>query len=74
MNITTTDLQYSNIINKCEEMLELSSEHAFIMEWAREKMLEEEQVLELCNKFPALKKAKDNFDMLKALAINQESK
>jgi hypothetical protein len=41
-----------------------------VMEWAKEKMAEEVRIKELAGKYPALKKAKENYDMVKALVEN----
>ena len=38
-----------------------------ILEWAGQKMDEEVELLELCGKFPALKKAKEQFETIKRL-------
>ena len=41
-----------------------------ITEWAKEKMAEEARIKELAEKYPALKKAKENYDVVKALVEN----
>ena len=38
------------------------AEHA--IDWARKKMDEERRIDELCEKFPGLKKAKDNYELM----------
>jgi len=48
-----------------------SAELDNIVNWAKEKMLEEAKIKEMCKKFPALQKAKDNYDMIKALVENE---
>ena len=39
--------------------------------WAQTKMAEEKRIKELCEKFPALQKAKDNFDIVYKLVNEQ---
>jgi hypothetical protein len=51
--------------------LSTSSELDMVVEWAKEKMLEEERLKELCKKFPSLQKAKDNYDMIKTLVEHE---
>jgi hypothetical protein len=46
----------------------LSSEAEHILEWAREKMLEERRIDELCKQHPGLAKARDNYELFKRLA------
>lgn len=42
----------------------LTDEAEEIMDWAREKMREEQRIKELCQRYPALQKAKDNYDLI----------
>jgi hypothetical protein len=49
-----------------------SAELDNVVSWAKEKMLEEAKIKELCKKFPALQKAKDNYDMIKAFVENED--
>jgi len=51
--------------------LSLSSEAADIMAWASKKMAEETKLKALAAKFPALQKAMDNLDLIKALVENE---
>ena len=44
------------------------------IQWAQQKMIEESKIKALCEKFPALQKAKDNFDIIKALVENENIK
>jgi hypothetical protein len=45
----------------------LGSEVEMILDWAREKMLEDQRIDELCEKHPGLAKARDNYEMFKRL-------
>jgi hypothetical protein len=38
-----------------------------ILDWASDKMNEEEELKELCEQYPALKKAKEQFETIKRL-------
>jgi len=40
------------------------------LRWAKDKMLEEETEKKLMNKYPALKKAKENYNTIRALVEN----
>lgn len=40
------------------------------IEWVRKKKEEEERIEKLCEKFPSLAKAKENYDIIKALVEN----
>lgn len=43
-----------------------------VLEWAEGKMVAEEKEKELLEKSPALRKAKENYDMIKALIENDQ--
>lgn len=45
----------------------LTSETEMLLDWAREKMLEEQRIDELCKQHPGLAKARDNYEMFKRL-------
>lgn len=55
----------------CE--VSLSGEAEMIIAWAREKMLEEKRIDELCEKYPGLRKARDNYETFKRLVASEES-
>jgi hypothetical protein len=44
--------------------VELTPEVVELLDWAKERRAEERRVKELCEKYPALQKAKDNFDLI----------
>jgi len=48
----------------------LKNEDVVALTWAKTKMLEEEIEKELMDTYPALKKAKENFNTIKALVEN----
>jgi hypothetical protein len=48
----------------------LDSETQMILDWSREKMLEDQRINELCEKYPGLAKARENFEMFKKLALS----
>lgn len=54
----------------CE--VSLSGETEMIIAWAREKMLEEKRIDELCEKHPGLRKARDHYEMFKRLIASEE--
>jgi hypothetical protein len=43
------------------------------IDWARKKMSEEQQLDELCKKYPGLQRARDNFETFKRLVLSEES-
>lgn len=49
----------------------LDPETEMILTWAREKMLEEKRIDDLCEKHPGLRKAKDNYELFKKLIIEE---
>jgi hypothetical protein len=50
----------------------LSGETEMLLQWAREKMLEDQRVEELCKKHPGLAKARDNYEMFKRLVDTEQ--
>lgn len=44
--------------------VELTPDAESLLDWARQKRQEEQRLKEMMEKYPALKKAKDNFDIL----------
>lgn len=44
--------------------VELNAEAESLLDWARSKMQEERRIKELCEKYPGLKKAKENYDLI----------
>jgi len=44
--------------------VELTPEAESLLDWARKKRDQELKIDELCEKYPALQKAKDNFDLI----------
>jgi len=53
--------------------IELSPEVVEIIEWGRQKLAEDRKIKELCQRYPGLQKAKDNFEMFKKLVENEQS-
>jgi hypothetical protein len=51
----------------------LSSEVENVIEWAKEKMLEEKRIDELCKKYPGLDKARANYETFLRLVESQTS-
>ncbi len=58
---------YGSIAN-----VELTPEVQSIIDWARRKKAEEQQLDELCKKYPGLGKARDNFETFKRLVRAEE--
>lgn len=50
--------------------INLSPRGQEVLQWAEQKMCEEQRLQELCEKYPALKEAKDKYEMIKALVEN----
>ena len=59
---TSLDTNHTNI--------GLSAEAVELLDWVRQKRDEEEKIQALAEKYPALKKAKDNYDMILNLTKN----
>jgi hypothetical protein len=53
--------------------VELTVEAQAILNWAKKKMQEEQQLDELCEKYPGLGKARDNFKTFKRLVDSTEN-
>lgn len=49
------DMSYANV--------ELTVEAQAILDWAKKKMAEEQKIDELCEKYPGLRKARDNYEI-----------
>lgn len=52
----------------------LSGEAEMLLDWAREKRAEEQQMQEMMDKYPALKKARDNYDLIWNLVKDEQYK
>lgn len=71
-------LEYYDATSHCwlpypgsEVKLELASHYQDVLNWAMDKMFKEKQELELMEKYPALKTAKQNYETVKALVENE---
>jgi hypothetical protein len=53
--------------------VELTGEAQFILDWAKKKMAEEKQINDLCEKYPGLGKARDNYEVFLKLVQSEES-
>lgn len=53
--------------------ISLDPETEMILAWAKEKMLEERKIDELCKKFPGLERARANFEVFKRLAQSEST-
>jgi hypothetical protein len=58
-------IAWLQITNNVE--VSLTGETEMLLEWAREKMLEERRIDELCKQHPGLAKARDNYELFKRL-------
>lgn len=63
-NIEAFDGSVWIAVNTSCASIELSDETEALLDWAREKRTEEQRLQDMMDKYPALKKAKDNFDIL----------
>jgi hypothetical protein len=50
--------------NQSHVGIDLSPETQMLLNWARQKMAEEQKLEAMMERYPALKKAKDNLDMM----------
>lgn len=53
--------------------IELTVEAHAILDWAKQKMTEEKKINELCEKYPGLGKARDNYEVFLKLVQSDES-
>lgn len=53
--------------------VELTGEAQAILDWAKQKMTEEKKINELCEKYPGLGKARDNYEVFLKLVQSDES-
>jgi hypothetical protein len=44
--------------------VELTPDTESLLEWARQKREQDEKIASMCEKYPALQKAKDNYDLI----------
>lgn len=51
--------------------LEIGGHYQDVLNWAMDKMYKEQQELQLMEKYPALKTAKENYETVKALVENE---
>lgn len=52
--------------------VELNADVQNVLSWARRKMKEEYDLYVLCQKYPSLEKAKENFELVRQLVEQQE--
>jgi hypothetical protein len=71
------NIQFYDAVSHCWMLLvgdqatvEISADVQVVMDWVRDKMVEDVRIKDLTEKYPALKKAKENFDVIKALVEN----
>ena len=55
----------------CQVTLELGPMSRTVLDWAYDKMEEERKLEELVAKYPALKQAKENYEIIKAMVANE---
>jgi hypothetical protein len=58
------DMSYANV--------ELTGEAQSILDWAKKKKAEEDKIDELCEKYPGLRKARDNYEVFLKLVQSEE--
>jgi hypothetical protein len=51
--------------------LTVGPQFQIVLDWAMRKMNEEEKIKKLAEKYPALKQAKENYDLIKAMVENE---
>lgn len=70
-------LEYYDASNSCwlplpgaDVKVELGPHIEMVLQWAYKKMDEEEKLKQLAEKYPALKQAKENYEIVKAMVYN----
>jgi len=53
--------------------LEIAPHYVQVLEWAMQKMLEEQELDQLTQEYPALEKAKQNLDLIKKMVLAGET-
>jgi len=56
-----------------EVQLEISSHYQDVLNWALGKMAEEQKLEQLAQEYPALEKAKQNFELVKKMVLTGEN-
>jgi hypothetical protein len=59
-------------LNTGTAFLDVSVKARTILQWAEKKMQEEQQLEKLCEKYPGLAKARDNYELFKQFVDAQE--
>jgi hypothetical protein len=54
--------------------VELTPEAESLLDWARQKRQEEQSITEMMEKYPALKKARDNYELIWNLVKDEQYK
>ncbi len=62
------------VLGTYSPLVELDFQTKEIVGWARAKMLEEQQLLELAKKHPGLQEAYERLEIMKTLTLKEESK
>ena len=73
-NIEVNDGNSWQIMSSSYTSVGLTPEAESLLDWARQKRIEEQQMQTMLEQFPALKKAKDNFDLIWNLVKDEQHK
>ena len=73
-NIEVNDGNSWQIMSSSYTSVGLTPEAESLLDWARQKRIEEQQMQTMLEQFPALKKAKDNFDLIWNLVKDEQYK
>jgi hypothetical protein len=76
LRINGTDVEVFNgsswmLVNSSYASMGLSLEAEELLDWAKAKRAEEQQLDELCKKYPGLGKARDNYETFKRLVESE---
>lgn len=59
-------------MNTSYATVSLDQDTHILLQWAKKKMYEEQQLDELCKKYPGLRKTRDNFETFRRLVCSEE--
>jgi len=73
-NIEINDGNSWQVMGSTFANVELTPEAESLLDWARQKRQEEQSITEMMEKYPALKKARDNYELIWNLVKDEQYK
>jgi hypothetical protein len=73
-NIEINDGNSWQVMGSTFANVELTPEAESLLDWARQKRIEEQSMQDMMDKYPALKKARDNYDLIWNIVKDEQHK